>query len=143
MTAPARKHAGQALGPKNGGSYVAKAQAAWSPLPDWVLVLAQHADGSLSLNKLGERVGVSGATLSAVISHSYPGRYDKTEARVRGALMSATVECPVEGQIGRDRCAGNQQKKPSAASPMRARFPFACRLCPNAFSRSEANAAES
>jgi hypothetical protein len=134
VSARARKTSGQALGPKNGGSYVAKAKAAWNPLPDWVAVLAREADGPLSLNALAAKIGgFSGGTLSAVLSHSYPGRCDKIEARVRGALMSATITCPVEGEIGRDRCADHQQQKPSAASPARARFPFACKTCPNAF----------
>jgi hypothetical protein len=135
-----RKHSGKACGPKNGGTYVAKAQAAWAPRPpDWVVVLARAADSSgLSQNALAEKIGVSsGATISSVLSHAYPGGYARIEARVRGALMQATVSCPVEGVIAKNRCADNQVMKPSAASPARAQFPFRCRTCPNAFQKEQ------
>jgi len=132
-----RRHAGKAVGPKNGGTYLAKAQAAWMPTPDWIVALARRADGTESLNAIGDKLGVSGGALSAVISHTYPGGYSRIEARVRGALMSATVTCPVEGEIARNRCADNQASKPSAASPARAQFPFRCKSCPNAFATKE------
>jgi hypothetical protein len=45
---------------------------------------------------------------------------DRIEARVRGALMEATVVCPVEGTIPKNRCADNQALKPS---PRRRRAP--------------------
>jgi hypothetical protein len=139
-----RAHAGHGIGPKAGGSYVAKARAAWAPNPpDWVLALAHEADGLLSQRALGEKLGITGGALSAVISKKYPGGYARIEARVKGALMSATVACPVEGEIPRNRCADNQAKKPSAASPARARFPFACRTCPNAFTQKETSDVES
>jgi hypothetical protein len=132
-----RAHAGRAAGPKNGGTYLAKAHAAWNPAPDWIVALARRADGAESLNAIGGKLGVSGGALSAVLSRTYPGGYSRIEARVRGALMSATVTCPVEGEIARNRCADNQASKPSAASPARAQFPFRCKSCPNAFTAKE------
>lgn len=138
MTAGKRKHAGKAAGPKNGGTYLVKAQSAWAPkAPDWIVALARCADGPDSLNAIGAKLGVSGGALSAVISHSYPGGYARIEVRVRGALMAATVNCPVEGEIARNRCADNQVSKPSSASPARAQFPFRCKTCPHAFQKEQ------
>lgn len=137
-----RVPAGKATGPKNGGTYLDKANAAWNPAPDWILALAKRADGPLSLNALGAQLGIGGGALSAIISRKYAGGYSRVEARVRGALMDATVTCPVEGEIARNRCLDNQVRKPSAASPAAARFPFACKSCPNTFKSKETNDAE-
>jgi hypothetical protein len=121
-------------GPANGGTYLDRARAAWKPAPpDWVETLAREADKAASQTELGKRLGVSGAAVSATIGHNYAGRYDALEARVKGALMRATVECPVEGVIGRDRCAANQRHSPTAANPVRARLVAACKSCPNRF----------
>lgn len=133
-----RCHAGKATGPANGGTYLARAKERWGdPPPDWIVALANAADGKDSQNAIGQKLGVSGGVISAVLSRSYPGRMDRVEARVRGALMEATVVCPVEGTIPKNRCADNQVLKPSAASPARARFPHACKGCPNAFQKGE------
>lgn len=129
-----RSHAGKSTGPKNGGTYLARAIEKWgSPPPDWIVALAGALDSGLSQPTAGAKIGVSGGAISAVLSRSYAGRMDRVEARVRGALMQATVVCPVEGAIPKNRCADNQVLKPSAASPARARFPHACKGCPNAF----------
>jgi hypothetical protein len=127
---------GKSLGARCGKSYVDRAQEKWNGrAPDWVIALAEEADRARATGKsqgdLGERLGLSGSVISAIIGHTYPGRYDMAEAKVRGALMRATVTCPVEGVIGRDRCAGNQARKFSAANPSLAKFPHACRECPN------------
>jgi hypothetical protein len=128
--------AAKSLGARDGGSYVERARARWTAaLPDWVETLAAEADRCREAGKsqgdLGQRLGISGAVISAIIGRTYPGRYDFAEARVRGSLMNASVRCPVEGPIGRDRCAANQALKFSAANPTRAKFPFACKSCPN------------
>ena len=127
---------GKSLGARCGSSYADRAQLKWNGrAPDWVIALADEADRARASGKsqgdLGQRLGLSGSVISAIIGHTYPGRYDAAEAKVRGALMHATVECPVEGTIGRDRCAANQARKPSTANPTLARFPFVCRSCPN------------
>ncbi|MGH6887958.1 MAG: transcriptional regulator [Rhizomicrobium sp.] len=127
---------GKSLGARSGVSYAERASARWNGRPpDWVCALAAEADraraAGQSQGDLGERLGISGSVISAVIGKTYPGRYDVAEAKVRGHLMSATVVCPVEETIGLDRCAANQALKFSAANPSRAKFPFVCRSCPN------------
>jgi len=126
----------RSLGSRSGKSYLARAVESWgAALPDWARALAETADlyrdAGKSLSDLGHRVGLHNSVVSSVIGKKYTGRYDTIEAKVRGALMDATVVCPVEGTIGRDRCAANQSLKFSAANPSRAKFPFACKGCPN------------
>jgi hypothetical protein len=123
----------QTFGPKSGASYEAIAKARWPVPPDWVLVLARHADKATSQGELAKRLEVNSASLiSAVIGNKYKGRLSGIEAKVRGKLMSATVACPVLGVIGRDACADFQSRKFSAANPQLVKLRRACPGCPNA-----------
>jgi len=115
-----------------GIDYVAKARATWGEeLPDWVLVLAQEmtrTSGAVT----AKRINYSPAVLSNIISGTYRGNVARVEEVVRGALMGATVVCPVLGDIGRDRCLDEQKQPFRATSSLRARLFHACRKCPHA-----------
>lgn len=138
----------QTIGPKTGGTYRARAAERWhGDAPDWVMVLAQAADAYAARgeghNALGERLGMSGSAVSSIIGHTYPGSLRVVEAKVRGLLMGATLDCPVQGTIARNVCAENQRMKFSTAHPERARLHRACKTCPNNFSTAkELNHAE-
>lgn len=120
-------------GPKEGGTYVDRAAARWGEAPDWVGMLANAADAAPSLNDLAKRLGIAGASISAVIGRTYPGKLDSIEAKVRGLLMSARVSCPVMGEIGRDACADYQRMPFATSNPSRAQLYRACRSgCENA-----------
>lgn len=120
------------FGPKNGATYLSRARAAWSPLPDWVEKLARAADALPSQGVLARKLGCSASAVSAVISNAYKGGLARIEKRVRGALMAETVGCPVLGEIASNDCATNQRAKFSAANPVRAQLARACKTCPNA-----------
>ena len=113
--------------------FVAKANLAFGGAPpDWVMTLAAEATG-IGLSGAGKRVGYSPAVVSTVISNTYKGNWSRVEETVRGALMGATVDCPVLGEIGRDRCLKEQKEPFRATSSMRARIFHACRAgCPHA-----------
>jgi lambda repressor-like predicted transcriptional regulator len=130
--------ASKAIGPKNGASYLVKARTRWKgKLPDWVEALAIAADrlageGS-GLRALEFQTGITASSLSGVLGKTYPGKLGPLEAKVRGALMGATVMCPALGVvIDTAACATNQTRKFSTASPDAARFPRACKGCRNA-----------
>ena len=111
---------------------VERARACWSPVPEWVMALAEacmHA----TQKTVGDKIGYSGTTVSQVISNSYPGDIENVEARVRGALMSETVFCPaINGELGRDICRHWQRRPFSTASANAVRMYQACRSgCPN------------
>ncbi len=108
------------------------ARAAWgNGMPAWVEALAIEAsktNGAAAARK----IGYSAAVVSSIIANKYKGRLDNVEARVSGALMGATVECSVLGEIARDRCIDEQQRGFSTSSSVRARIYRACRAgCPH------------
>lgn len=114
-----------------GSTFGEKAAAAWQPVPDWIAVLAAHADRT-GLKGAAERINYSVSAVSTVISAKYAGDLARVEAMVRGALMAETVDCPVLGEIGRDRCLQEQKEPFRATSAYRARLYHACRRCTNA-----------
>ncbi|RJF70900.1 transcriptional regulator [Rhodopseudomonas palustris] len=107
--------------------FVANTAAAWGDaLPDWVAELAREATRTTA-TRTARRIGYSPAVLSAVFAAKYQGNMKTVEARVRGALMGLTVDCPVVGEIGRDRCLDQQRMGNTGASSIRARLYRACR----------------
>jgi hypothetical protein len=107
--------------------FLAKAKMAWgAALPDWVEALALEASRTTA-TKAAQRIGYSSAVLSHVFSKNYPGDIARVEAKVRGALMSAVVNCPVVGEIGLDRCLDEQRMGNTGASSIRAMLYRACR----------------
>lgn len=107
--------------------FLGRARAGWGvPLPDWIEALAEGCAAE-SQAGLARRLGVSGSMLSSALAGTYPGDMAKLEERVRGALMGATVACPVLGEIGRDRCIAEQAKPFSTASSVAVRLRRACR----------------
>lgn len=113
-------------------TFAEKAEAAWSPVPDWVSELAALADAN-GLKVAGERIGYTGSLVSGVLNNKYRGDLAGVEQRVRGALMGLMVECPVLGEIDRSRCLQEQQEPFRATSAYRAQLFHACRTgCPNA-----------
>ncbi len=112
-----------------GATFADKAAAAWQPVPDWIAVLAAHADHA-GLKGTAERINYSVSAVSTVISGKYAGDVGRVEAMVRGALMAETVDCPVLGAIGRDRCLREQKEPFRATSAFRVRMYHACRRCP-------------
>ncbi|HEY2070687.1 MAG TPA: hypothetical protein VGG48_14110 [Rhizomicrobium sp.] len=121
------------FGPKDGRTYLQNAHDRWGQVPDWVEALARQAQLDGNQSKTARTCGFTNAsTVSGVINKTYPGRLDKIEAQVRGALMHLTVICPVMGSIGRNDCVAYQGVKFSAANPQRARLSAACKSCPNA-----------
>nr|WP_284701207.1 transcriptional regulator [Rhodoplanes tepidamans] len=95
-------------------------------MPAWVEALAEEATRT-SQSTAASRIGYSAPVVSAVLSRSYKGDYAAVEARVSGALMGATVDCPVLGEIARDHCLDQQRLGFAATSSVRARLYRACR----------------
>ena len=107
-------------------SFVEKIKVTWGDPPSWVVVLAEEADRT-SLREVGDRLGYSNAVISYVLSNKYTGDIERVEQKVRGALLGATVMCPVFGEFGRDRCLDEQQKGNTFTSESRGRCYRTCR----------------
>ncbi|MCF1744652.1 transcriptional regulator [Paradevosia shaoguanensis] len=100
-------------------------------MPEWIGELARLVDAS-GLKEAARRLGYSTATLSQVCNGKYLGDLAKVGEVVRGALMAETVDCPVLGEIGRDRCLHEQDEPFRATSSYRAQLYQACRhSCPH------------
>jgi len=80
------------------------ARDAWgNDLPDWIAALAKACDET-SQNKVAAQLSVSAPAVSQVIKGTYAASTKNIETRVRGALLSETVNCPFLGVIGLDAC---------------------------------------
>lgn len=84
-------------------SYIERISEHWSPVPDWLLALAEECDRT-SLSKSAQRIGRSPACVSQVLRNIYPGNIEGVEEMVRGALMKTTIACPALGELRRDQC---------------------------------------
>jgi len=99
--------------------------------PDWILALADACQRETQA-AVGRKLRVSGSQISQVLARKYPSALDGLEAKVRGALLGATVVCRVLGEIGGDRCLSEQRKPFSTASSIAIRRYRECRAgCPH------------
>lgn len=113
-----------------------------SPMPDWVLALVGEVERTSGV-KAAARIGYSASVVSSVLRRAYLGDLGKVEAAIRGALMGETVECPVLGEISRDRCLREQDMPRMATSAIRMRLWAACRDgCPHSRIRGGDDAAQ-
>jgi len=114
--------------------FVAVVRQSWGEdTPRWISVLAERCTEERQAT-VARRLEVSASMISAVLSNTYTAKGGSTaglEARVRGAYMGETVDCPVLGEIGTDRCRDEQGQPFRATSAMRAQLYHACRKCPH------------
>ncbi|TIV63073.1 MAG: transcriptional regulator, partial [Mesorhizobium sp.] len=96
---------------------------------DWIGELARIADAE-GLGGAEKRINYSRSALSTILAGKYTGDIARVEGMVRGALMAMTVDCPVLGEIGRDRCLTEQKEPFRATSRHRAQLFHACKTCP-------------
>ena len=93
---------------------------------DWMQAL-REACSSESQAVVGARIGYSGSVVSQVLSGKYRGRLDHVREAVEGALLGATVECPVLGTLARHLCIEHQGRPFAATNPVRVQLYHACR----------------
>jgi hypothetical protein len=112
--------------------FLANAIRNWGEaMPDWVRALAEEASRS-SGTEMARRLGYSPALVTQVINATYRGDTATVEAKVRGLLLNETVDCPVLGDLTRDRCLSEQKMSRIGSSSLRARISRACRGgCPH------------
>ncbi|MGL5166666.1 MAG: transcriptional regulator [Afipia sp.] len=107
--------------------FVAKAEVAWGDkLPGWVREWALEGNRTNG-TRAAKKIGYSAAVFSHVLANNYGGDLARVELKVNGALMGATVTCPIVGEIGRDRCLDEQAMGQTGASSIRAKLYRACR----------------
>jgi len=100
-------------------------------MSDWTDILRAESERT-SQSRAGTRIGYSSTVVCRVLAGDYTGDVGSVEDAVRGALMGETVDCPVIGDIPRNRCIEHQRKPFAATNPMRVSLWRACRSgCPN------------
>lgn len=97
---------------------------------DWLTVLREQCARS-SQAKVAKQLGYSPAVVNQVLKGTYTGDVNRVQRAVEGALMGLTVECPVIGEIPRNRCLEYQRQKFAATNPLRVALSRACPTCPN------------
>ena len=85
-----------------------RALRAWGANPpDWVIALARECDNKTQ-TQVGRDLECSPSAVNQVLAHTYQGRMDRFEQKVRGRYMKALVTCPVLGEIPTNDCVNNQ-----------------------------------
>jgi DNA-binding transcriptional regulator YdaS (Cro superfamily) len=97
----------------------------------WIEVLRQACAAS-NQPTVARRLGYSTSVVNQVLKGAYKGDLRRVQRAVEGALMGSTVECPVVGQIPRQRCVEHQRAPFRITSPTAVQLYHACRGgCPN------------
>lgn len=96
----------------------------------WLDVLRDY-NAAHGGKKTAEAIGYSRAVVSQVLGGKYQGDLNAVRQKVEGALMGLSVDCPVIGDLPRNRCLDYQRQGFSATNPMRVRLAQACPTCPN------------
>lgn len=97
---------------------------------EWIQELAAEA-ARTSQAKAGTRIGYSASVVNQVIKGVYTGDLRRVQAAVEGALMGSLVDCPVIGEMPRNRCIDYQRRASTfaATNPMRVQLHSACPSC--------------
>lgn len=97
------------------------------PAAPWLQALRAERDRT-SGGRTADRLGVSEATVSQVLSGSYKANPVRIERRVRGELLGEQCECPVLMEISLRVCQDVQERKRGEGSnPQYQQAWFACR----------------
>lgn len=97
----------------------------------WLETL-RAAAAATSQSSVARRINYSGAVVSQVLSGTYRGDLRRVQAAVEGALMAQTVDCPVVGDMPRQKCVEHQRSPRRSTNPMAVALYHACRNgCPN------------
>ncbi len=97
---------------------------------DWLTVLREQCDRT-SQAKVAKTLGYSPAVVNQVLKGTYKGDLSRVQRAVEGALMGMTVDCPVVGDLPRNRCLEFQRRGFAATNPMRVQLSISCPTCPN------------
>lgn len=100
------------------------------PEAPWLTALRDAAKAQ-GQKAIAQRLGYSTAVVSQALSGTYKGDLSRVQQAVEGALMGATVDCPLVGELPRQRCADYQRQGFASTNPLRVAMSRACPTCPN------------
>lgn len=97
---------------------------------DWLTVLREACAASTQA-AVAKRIDYSATVVNQVLKGTYNGDLRSVQAAVEGALMGATVDCPVIGELPRHKCLEYQRRGFAATNPLRVALAQACPTCPH------------
>jgi hypothetical protein len=98
---------------------------------EWIEILRAACAGATQ-SAVGQRIGYSAAVVNQVLKGTYKGDLNRVQKAAEGALMGSTVDCPVVGDMPRQRCIEHQRSPLRTTNPMALQLHHACRNgCPN------------
>ncbi len=101
--------------------------------PDWIVALAEACRREPQ-TAVARRLEYSASVVSQALTNTYKGDLRRLEAVVRGALMGAETDCPVNGPgLPLDACVRVQERELSgrfARNVLTRSFQAACPACP-------------
>jgi hypothetical protein len=95
---------------------------------DWLVVLREACESS-SQAAVAKQIKYSTTVVNQVLKGKYAGDLTSVQKAVEGALMGLTVDCPVVGELGRDRCLEYQRRPFAATNAMRVQLARTCPTC--------------
>ncbi len=97
-------------------------------MSDWLEVL-RGACETRTQAEVAADIGYSPAVVNQVLQGKYNGDLKRVQKAVEGGLQGAMVECPVIGELPRQRCVEYQRSGKSNTNPMRVALGRACPKC--------------
>lgn len=103
--------------------------------PDWLMAL-RDACAETSQSVVARRLGVSPTMINQTLKGAYKGNLSRLQALVEGIYLRQVVDCPIAGDLPKDRCLEHQarDRRYAFVNPLYSKLYRACRAgCP--FSR--------
>lgn len=94
----------------------------------WIEVLRGACEARTQA-AVGLEIGYSAAVVNQVLKGRYKGDMKRVQQAVEGALQGAMVDCPVIGELPRQRCVDYQRSSKTNTNPMRVALSRACPTC--------------
>lgn len=104
--------------------------------PGWLSALRKacdtygQAEVTRMLQRSGDRRYPSPAVINQALKGTYGGNIERLRGVVEGVLMSMSVDCPVIGELPRQRCMEYQRREFAATNPLRVVLARECPECP-------------
>lgn len=95
---------------------------------NWLTVLQESCQHSTQA-AVAKRINYSPTVVNQVLKGTYKGDLASVQKAVEGALLGLTVDCPVIGELPRDRCLEYQRRGFAATNPLRVTLSIACQTC--------------
>ncbi len=104
--------------------------------PEWIAVLRSECKRTTQ-TAVAARIGYSPSAVNQVLKGAYKGDVRRVQQAVEGALMKLTVNCPLIGELSRERCVEYQRRGFAATNPLRVALSKTCPTCANRSGASE------